>query len=232
MEFGGPEAFGARGAARTQAGPGEVRVRVHAATVNPTDTVLRSGGRADRLKDVPPPHVPGMDAAGVLEQIGEGVDTDLRVGERVMAIVVPLGQHGAYAERVVVPADSVVRSPPARQRRPGRDHSHERIDGASGPGRAGTRARTDRGRDGRRRGRSVATPCSWVRPRASRSLRMPRRRDEELVACTGRGRVVPRGDGFAARGASSRCPTGSTGSSTRRGHGRGRSCPRCVTGGG
>ncbi len=52
-----------------------------------------------------------MDAAGVLEQIGEGVDTDLRLGERVMAIVLPLGQHGAYAERVVVPAASVVRSP-------------------------------------------------------------------------------------------------------------------------
>ena len=94
-----------------EAGPGELRLRVHAATVNPTDTVLRSGGRADRLKDVPPPHVPGMDAAGVLEQIGEGVDTDLRVGDRVMAIVVPLGQHGAYAEQVVVPAASVVRSP-------------------------------------------------------------------------------------------------------------------------
>ncbi len=47
----------------------------------------------------------------MVEQIGEGVDTDLRVGERVMAIVVPLGQHGAYAERVVVPAASVVRSP-------------------------------------------------------------------------------------------------------------------------
>ncbi len=94
-----------------EAGPGELRVRVHAATVNPTDTVLRSGGRADRLKDVLPPHVPGMEAAGVLEQIGAGVDTDLRVGDRVMAIVVPLGQHGAYAERVVVPAASVVRSP-------------------------------------------------------------------------------------------------------------------------
>ena len=47
----------------------------------------------------------------MLEQIGEGVDTDLRLGERVMAIVLPLGQRGAYAERVVVPAASVVRSP-------------------------------------------------------------------------------------------------------------------------
>jgi NADPH2:quinone reductase len=111
MEFGGPEVLRMVELPDPEAGPGELRLRVHAATVNPTDTVLRSGGRADRLKDVPPPHVPGMDAAGVLEQIGEGVDTDLRVGDRVMAIVVPLGQHGAYAEQVVVPAASVVRSP-------------------------------------------------------------------------------------------------------------------------
>jgi NADPH2:quinone reductase len=111
MEFGGPEALRLVELPDPEAGPGEVRLRVRAATVNPTDTVLRSGGRADRLKDVPPPYVPCMDAAGVLEQIGEGVETDLRLGERVMAIVLPLGQHGAYAERVVVPAASVVRSP-------------------------------------------------------------------------------------------------------------------------
>jgi NADPH:quinone reductase-like Zn-dependent oxidoreductase len=92
-------------------GPGEVRIRVHAAAVNPTDTQLRSGQRAERLKNVPPPHVPGMDAAGVLELVGEGASTGLRVGERVMAIVLPLGPRGAYAERVVVPASSVVRSP-------------------------------------------------------------------------------------------------------------------------
>jgi NADPH:quinone reductase-like Zn-dependent oxidoreductase len=92
-------------------GPGEVRIRVHAAAVNPTDTVLRSGGRAERLKDVPPPHVPGMDAAGVLEQIGREADTDLAVGDHVMAVVLPLGRRGAYAERVVVPAESVTRAP-------------------------------------------------------------------------------------------------------------------------
>jgi len=111
MEFGGPEVLRLVDLPDLEAGPGELRLRVHAAAVNPTDTVLRSGGRAERLKDVAPPHIPGMDAAGVLEQIGEGVDTDLEVGERVMAIVVPLGQHGAYAEQVVVPAASVVRSP-------------------------------------------------------------------------------------------------------------------------
>lgn len=93
------------------AGPGEVRIRVHAATVNPTDTVLRSGGRAQLLVDVPPPYVPGMDAAGVVDQIGEGTSTDLRPGEHVMAIVVPWNSRGAYSELVVVPAESVTRVP-------------------------------------------------------------------------------------------------------------------------
>lgn len=109
--FGGPEVLEVVELPDAVAGPGELVVRVHAATVNPTDTVLRSGARAGRLKDIPPPHVPGMDAAGILEQVGEGVETDLHVGDRVMAIVVPLGAHGAYAERVVVPAESVARSP-------------------------------------------------------------------------------------------------------------------------
>ena len=110
-EFGGPEVLRLVDLPDPEPGPGEVRIRVRAAAVNPTDTVLRSGGRAERLRDIAPPHVPGMDAAGDLEQIGEGVRTDLQVGDRVMAIVVPLGQRGAYAERVVVPAESVVRSP-------------------------------------------------------------------------------------------------------------------------
>ena len=94
-----------------ETGPGELRIRVHAAAVNPTDTGLRSGGRAALLKDIPPPYVPGMDAAGILDQIGAGVSTDLQVGDRVMAIVVPHGSRGAYSDFVVVPAESVTRVP-------------------------------------------------------------------------------------------------------------------------
>jgi NADPH:quinone reductase-like Zn-dependent oxidoreductase len=52
-----------------------------------------------------------MDAAGVIEEIGEGVDTDLRVGERVMAIVMPDGSYGAYSQQIVVPVESVARVP-------------------------------------------------------------------------------------------------------------------------
>jgi NADPH:quinone reductase-like Zn-dependent oxidoreductase len=109
--WGGPEVLHVVDLPDPEAGSGEVRIRVRAAAVNPTDTQLRSGQRAERLKDVPPPHVPGMDAAGVLEQVGEGASIGLRLGERVMAVVLPLGPHGAYAERVVVPASSVARSP-------------------------------------------------------------------------------------------------------------------------
>lgn len=93
------------------AGPGQVRIRVRAATVNPTDTYTRNGARAEVQKASPPPYIPGMDAAGVLDEVGEGAPTDLAVGERVMAIVLPSGHHGAYAEYVVVPAESVARVP-------------------------------------------------------------------------------------------------------------------------
>ncbi|HEY2562663.1 MAG TPA: NADP-dependent oxidoreductase [Acidimicrobiales bacterium] len=109
-EFGGPEALHVVELPDPEAGPGELRIRVHAAAVNPTDTVLRSGARPG-LRDVPPPYVPGMDAAGVLEQIGPGVTTDLQVGDHVMAVVVPRGSHGAYSERIVVPVESVARVP-------------------------------------------------------------------------------------------------------------------------
>jgi len=110
-EFGGPEALHVVELPEPQVGPGQVRIRVRAAAVNPTDTLIRSGARAQQLKDIPPPYVPGMDVAGTLDQIGEDAATDLRPGERVMAIVVPSGSHGAYSEFVVVPAGSVARAP-------------------------------------------------------------------------------------------------------------------------
>lgn len=114
-EFGGPEMLRVFDLPDPHAGPGEVRIRVHAAAVSPTDTYTRNGARAEMLRRDPPPYVPGMDAAGVLDEIGEGVDVDsiggLSVGDHVMAIVVPKGSHGAYSERIVVPAGSVARVP-------------------------------------------------------------------------------------------------------------------------
>lgn len=110
-QFGGPDVLHVVEIPDPEAGPGELRIRIHAAAVNPTDTGLRNGSRAEALKDIPPPYVPGMDAAGVLEQIGAGVSTGLKVGDHVMAVVVPHGSHGAYEERIAVPAESVAPVP-------------------------------------------------------------------------------------------------------------------------
>lgn len=91
--------------------PGHVRLRVRAAAINPTDTHVRSGARAQAERPVGIADVPGMDAAGVLTEIGEDVDTPLAVGDHVMAIVLPRGEHGAYRDDLVLPAGSVARAP-------------------------------------------------------------------------------------------------------------------------
>jgi NADPH:quinone reductase-like Zn-dependent oxidoreductase len=95
------------------AGPGQVRIRVRAAAVNPTDTGFRSGFTAAELAEhAPPPYVPGMDAAGVIDEVGPDArnpsGAPWLVGDQVMAIVLPyLATRGAYVEYLVVPAESV-----------------------------------------------------------------------------------------------------------------------------
>jgi NADPH:quinone reductase len=110
-EYGGPEALHVVDVPGEPLGPGQVRIRVQAATVNPTDTYVRNGVYADRDPVKEFPKVPGMDAAGVLAEIGPGVRTDLQVGDPVMAIVLPSGAHGGYREDLVLPAGSVARAP-------------------------------------------------------------------------------------------------------------------------
>ena len=83
------------------------RLAVSAAAVNPTDIGLRQRG----VEGVPPPWVPGMDAAGRVESLGEGV-AHLAVGDDAMAAISPRRpEGGAQAELVVVPAASVVPIP-------------------------------------------------------------------------------------------------------------------------
>lgn len=109
-EFGGPEMLRVFEVPERHAGPAEVRLAVRAAAVNPTDTIHRAGGRAEMLRKDPPPYVPGMDVAGVVDEVGAGVD-HVSVGDDVMGIVVPTGSHGGYSESLVLPAESVVRIP-------------------------------------------------------------------------------------------------------------------------
>jgi NADPH:quinone reductase-like Zn-dependent oxidoreductase len=112
VEYGGPEALRVVDVPEVHAKSGEVRIAVKAATVNPTDTYTRNGSRDEMLrKSGPPPYISGMDLAGVVDEIGEGTETDLAVGDEVMAIVIPFGAHGAYREQIVLPAESVVRAP-------------------------------------------------------------------------------------------------------------------------
>ncbi len=111
IEFGGPEALQVVDLPEVHAASGEVRIRVHAAAVNPTDTAIRDGARAEALRENPPPYIPGMDVAGVIDEIGAGVATDLAVGDAVMAMVIPSASHGAYRESIVLALDSVARAP-------------------------------------------------------------------------------------------------------------------------
>jgi NADPH2:quinone reductase len=111
-EFGAPEVLRVLELPDPVPGTGEVRIRVHAAAVNPTDTMLRTGVVRDWFHGRPGPYVPGMDAAGVVDAIGPDTDTPLRPGDPVVAILDAYGPRGgAYAELVVAPAQSVVPIP-------------------------------------------------------------------------------------------------------------------------
>jgi NADPH2:quinone reductase len=55
--------------------------------------------------------VPGLDVAGVVTDVGQGVSTGVAIGDRVMSTVVWSGTHGAYREDIVLPARSVVAVP-------------------------------------------------------------------------------------------------------------------------
>ena len=111
MVHGGPEVLHLVDVPEVHAGVGQVRIRAHAAAVNPTDTMARNGSRAEQQKIDPPPYVPGMDAAGIVDEVGPGVTTGVNVGDAVMAMVVPKASHGAYREQIVLNARAVVAAP-------------------------------------------------------------------------------------------------------------------------
>lgn len=92
-------------------GPEEVVVKVAAATVNPTDTFMRSGEQAKMMAELQPPYTCGQEFSGRVEALG-GPSTRLSHGQAVMGIVNPRRpQGGAYAEYVCVPQRSVVAAP-------------------------------------------------------------------------------------------------------------------------
>lgn len=102
-EFGHPEVMTLDTVPDPLPQPAQVTMRVHAAGVNPVDTYIRSGTHV--IKPTLP-YIPGFDAAGVIEAVGEGV-THLRPGQRVYNAGVVPGVNGAYAELVVCDASRV-----------------------------------------------------------------------------------------------------------------------------
>jgi len=101
---GGPDVLEMRVVPAPEPEVGEVRVRVTASGVNRADLLQRRG----RYPAPPgyPTDIPGMEYSGVVEAVGRGADSALE-GSRVMGIT----GGGAYAERVVVPAATLVRVP-------------------------------------------------------------------------------------------------------------------------
>jgi len=102
-EFGGAEQLRLAEAADPVPGPGQVRVAVHAAGVNPVD----AGNRADgSWAGLAVPFIPGYDISGVVESLGPGV-TGLTAADRVMAMTHFPDGAGGYAELAVVGAGQV-----------------------------------------------------------------------------------------------------------------------------
>jgi len=103
--FGGPEVLEARDAPPQAPRKGEIRIRHKAIGVNFTDVHGRRGDYAP-LRAMPMPLVLGMEAAGVVEAVGDGV-AEARPGDRVVFT----GVQGAYATHQVVPTWKLVPIP-------------------------------------------------------------------------------------------------------------------------
>jgi NADPH:quinone reductase-like Zn-dependent oxidoreductase len=110
-EDGGPEVLRYEDVPDPEPGPGQVLVRLATASLNHLDVWVRKG-----LPSAPKPHILGADGAGVVEALGEGVNT-LRPGDRVVVnpglergeVIAVLGEHddGTHAELVAVDAVQV-----------------------------------------------------------------------------------------------------------------------------
>ena len=101
-ETGGPEVLRWEAIEVGEPGPGEVRLRHLAVGLNFIDVYHRTG-----LYPLPLPFVPGLEAAGVVEAVGDTVE-GIEVGDRVAYGAGPLG---AYSEARLMPADKLVRIP-------------------------------------------------------------------------------------------------------------------------
>jgi len=106
MKNGGPEVMEYGDVPDPVAGPGQVLVDVHAASVNGADWKVRSGHYAPITTF---PYVPGRDFSGVVGMLGNGV-SDLKVGDPVFGVVEATGE-ACYAEKVAIKSSIVAKKP-------------------------------------------------------------------------------------------------------------------------
>jgi NADPH:quinone reductase-like Zn-dependent oxidoreductase len=104
---GGPEVLRYGDAPDPVAGPGQVVVDIHAATVNAADYKVRQGGTYGKLTF---PHILGRDFSGVVSALGDGV-SDLKLGDAVFGVT-DQGQEGTYAEKIAIKAAIVAKKSP------------------------------------------------------------------------------------------------------------------------
>jgi len=107
-EYGDSNVLRYEEAPRPVPGPGEVLVQVAATSFNPVDAGIR-GGYLAQVYEVAFPHIPGVDVAGTIAELGEGV-TGWTAGDAVVAFL-PLDADGAAAEFAIVPAESLASAP-------------------------------------------------------------------------------------------------------------------------
>jgi len=99
-EYGPPDVLHVADIPEPHAGPGQIRVAVHASGLTPADCYLRAGRFRDQIP-LPLPHIPGVDAAGVVDEVGADI-TGIELGDNVFGMVDLAGTGGANAEYAVL----------------------------------------------------------------------------------------------------------------------------------
>ncbi|WP_405798879.1 NADP-dependent oxidoreductase [Streptomyces longwoodensis] len=107
-EYGGPDVLVHEDVEQPVPGPGQVRVRVAATSFNPVDGNIRAGFMQGPIPVVLP-HTPGIDLAGTVDALGEGVE-GLAVGDDVVGFL-PMDGPGAAAEYAIAPAEVLTPAP-------------------------------------------------------------------------------------------------------------------------
>lgn len=110
QKAGGPEVLEIVELPPPEPAAGQVRIKTRAAGINPVDVMVRDGLLDEAFKDLPRPYVPGMDASGVIDEVGDGVDSSW-LHKEVVTVVDNAGDYGAYSEYVCVPVESVASKP-------------------------------------------------------------------------------------------------------------------------